>query len=284
MRKLLSIVLATGLAALAVFMTMRMPAVVLLHSAHLLPSGLDARFVMSAAQALMLALLLVSLRVSPGDLSPSNGGAAGGLGAVSWLVAATFLFSLLVGLALLLGNVDGEDGGHTTRMLSRWAAEFPLTGVAGRLFFAGLFAPMLEELLFRGLVIGYLLRSAPAWLALGVSTILFALGHQSWLLSAVMGVGYGLIYLRFRNLWLCILAHSAHNLLSSAGASLFGAWLADRGVSLALGYWTLPVQLAWFAVVLVCAAMFVRRVFGRIEGQPPFRLRQPVVPLGGATT
>ncbi len=267
----------------AVLVAMRLPAVVLLHAAHLLPSGLNARLVLIASQVLTLTLIFLSLRVSPRTLS-RNCVVSQGLAAVSWLVAATFLLSLLVTMSLLAVDSKGEAGNQAAGLLSRWAADFPSAGVVGRLLLVGLFAPILEEFAFRGLVIGYFLRNAPAWVALAISTVLFALGHDSWLLSGLLGASYGLIYLRFRNLWLCILAHSAHNLLSSTGATLLAATLADNGVRLEPGYWTLPVQLAWFALVLVCAAMFLRRVFGRIEGEPAFRLRQPVVPLGGATT
>ena len=125
---------------------------------------------------------------------------------------------------------------------------------------------MFEELLYRALILGYLLRLLPPWFALVFSALLFAAGHPSWFFSGLSGVAYGLLYLRYRNLWLCVLIHSAHNLVSSAGATLLAAFVRDIRFSMPTNINLLLLQLAWTFLALACLAMFLRRVFAKAEG------------------
>ena len=144
-----------------------------------------------------------------------------------------------------------------------WAREFPYTGLAGRFAFYAVLVPAFEELLYRALMLGYLMRLLPPWLALAVSTALFAAGHPSWVLSGLSGIAYGLLYLRYRNLWLCVLAHGAHNLLSSSGATLLAAYLNDVQFSMTVNL--LLLQISWVLLVLACIAMFMRYVFADVR-------------------
>ena len=79
---------------------------------------------------------------------------------------------------------------------------------------------IVEELMFRGVVLNRLLVVAPKWLAVLISSILFGLIHTGplqMIYATLGGVFYALIYIRFRNLLLCIIAHMVFNL---AGGSL----------------------------------------------------------------
>lgn len=81
-------------------------------------------------------------------------------------------------------------------------------------------APVLEELIFRGIVLKGLLKNYSPWVAIGQSALLFGLIH----INPVQIVGAGLIglllgwlYYRTRSLWLCMAGHSLNNLVAFLG-------------------------------------------------------------------
>lgn len=75
-------------------------------------------------------------------------------------------------------------------------------------------APVLEELLFRGVILNGLLRNQRPWLAIGQSALLFGLIHfnpaQS-VSAALLGLLLGWLYYRTRSLGLCIALHAINN-------------------------------------------------------------------------
>lgn len=78
-------------------------------------------------------------------------------------------------------------------------------------------APLAEEALMRGLVLGGLQGSYGAGAALLVSALLFALLHFNMVqtLSAlVCGLALGLLYLKTGSVGCCVIAHAGYNLLS----------------------------------------------------------------------
>lgn len=264
-----------------VFVTMNLPGPLLLHVAHRLPAWLEPRAVVVSAQAGALALVFLALRVSPTSLSGSPSRA--GFGAAGWFVLATSALSALVSLMLIAGG-SGDARSEVDALLATWQREFPATGLAARFAVLALLIPVVEEFLFRGLVLGRLLGAAPAWLGLAVSTALFAQGHASWVLAGLTGAGFGLLYLRYRNLWVCVVAHGAHNLVSAAGIPLLAAHLRDAGAVVRGSGAMLPLQFVVFALFLACTALFLRSVFGRIEGGPSSLLRRPVGAAADAPT
>jgi membrane protease YdiL (CAAX protease family) len=75
-------------------------------------------------------------------------------------------------------------------------------------------APFSEELLFRGIVFNRLNRWLPLWAAVFITSALFGLAHFSFVNSTVCfitGIIDCLLYVRYRNLWVPILAHMAFN-------------------------------------------------------------------------
>ena len=272
MRAPLDAVAAIGASAAVVFSTSILPLPLLLRVGQWIPPG-DPRLVTLAAQALSLALVLVVLRAPVRSLLrglPSRPGIA----AVSWLTLGTLVLSLLVTMTITSTGGPGARSG-TADILAGWAREFPSTGLAGHFAFYAILVPAFEELLYRGLILGHLLRFLPPWLALVVSTLLFAAGHASWLLSGLSGLAYGLLYLRFRNLWLCVLSHSAHNLVSSAGATLVAARLHDIQLPMPIEMNLLSLQLTWTFLAVTCFAKFLRHVFAEAGGGPSALLLGP---------
>ncbi|MCD6338769.1 MAG: CPBP family intramembrane metalloprotease [Verrucomicrobia bacterium] len=84
-------------------------------------------------------------------------------------------------------------------------------------FMAVLAAPVMEELLFRGVLYAGLRDAGHPQKALWGSAILFALSHSNtltFLPLTVFGVIQALAFERFRNLWPCIAAHALFNLFN----------------------------------------------------------------------
>ena len=86
--------------------------------------------------------------------------------------------------------------------------------------------PMVEELFFRGYILerldnGRLLMRI---VALAVSTGLFSVFHERWILAGIAGLAYGLVYLRHRQLSDCISAHATSNLVIAFYALIVSDW------------------------------------------------------------
>ncbi|MDO7885190.1 CPBP family intramembrane glutamic endopeptidase [Hymenobacter cheonanensis] len=92
-------------------------------------------------------------------------------------------------------------------------AHYPLLSLG----FGCLLAPVLEEILFRGILLRGLLRNYSPALAIGQSALLFGIIHfnpaQS-LFALCFGLTLGWIYYRTQSLVLCIVLHGLNNLLS----------------------------------------------------------------------
>lgn len=268
--------------AVVVFVTTVAPPHLLLYAAHRAPRWLEADIALAAFKLVLVAGVLVALRLLLGP-SGTPRPVAGGVRAAGWFVGTTCLFSLLVTFGLFTFQPAGV-GTEAEALIAAWRRQFPVTGVAGRIAVLVVVLPLVEELVFRGVVIGRLMNKAPAGLALAVSTALFAPGHASWVLAGLTGLGFGLLYLRYRRIWICVLAHGGHNLLATFGMPLLAASLRDAGFSLDAGDWRLLIQLSWFVLVIACATRFLQHVFGRIEGGPSSLLRRPVGAAADAPT
>lgn len=79
-----------------------------------------------------------------------------------------------------------------------------------------LIAPVFEELLFRGVLLGGLLKRYSPIIAIGTSSILFAVLHPGLTGPFVFGLFVGWVYYRTRNLWYGMIMHSFGNLLGFA--------------------------------------------------------------------
>lgn len=259
-RVFLTVALA-GAAYLLVHFVQSTPALLLLRVAHLMPSGIEPRLLTYAGQACVLAALFAVLRV-PASSWRGGMGLHGGLRAALWLTMAATLFSTLVVFSLLSNPSSPDAAGSFSSLVAQMASEYPVWGLAGRLLGHVLVGPTLEEFLFRALILGFLLKAANRWVALLISSVLFASVHSNWIFALFSGLFYGLLYLRYRSVWLCILAHSANNLLPAALVPLSLSYLHEAGYFMPLGATLVGHQLAWLAATLACFAMFVRLVLG----------------------
>ena len=107
-----------------------------------------------------------------------------------------------------------------------------------------LVAPVVEEFIFRGLIMTRLARAMPGRLAAALSAAVFGAchGHPVWFAYAfVLGVVFGLMDLRLGSIWPSILAHMVFNaigqvfsLLPEDDGGVMGAYLALLAVAVVL--------------------------------------------------
>ena len=101
-------------------------------------------------------------------------------------------------------------------------------GIYGAILKVVIIAPIIEELIFRGVIMHGLMRNYKASTAIFTSALMFALFHLNpWQFPAtfVLGLLLGFLMVRKRNILLCILGHAINN-----GIALFGS-LAGSEIS-----------------------------------------------------
>jgi uncharacterized protein len=87
------------------------------------------------------------------------------------------------------------------------------TGLASVVFTCVL-APVLEEMLFRGIILRSFLQQYSRWVAILGSAVIFGLAHLNiyqFVVGLLLGTIAGWLYERARSLWPCILLHGAYN-------------------------------------------------------------------------
>lgn len=92
-----------------------------------------------------------------------------------------------------------------------------LTGIGMTVLIAGLIGPLVEEIVFRGVVFGALSDLLPRWLAVALSAAIFAGLHLNPYLivpAFIVGVALALVYARSESLWPAVILHSLYNLTS----------------------------------------------------------------------
>lgn len=105
--------------------------------------------------------------------------------------------------------------------MAKMLASIPRTpiNIALGLFAIAIAAPVIEELLFRGLLQTSLMRKMPPWAAIAASAFLFSLVHgQLYAIPALMSLGaaFGYIYYKTGSLRMTMLLHMLNNILALA--------------------------------------------------------------------
>ena len=132
----------------------------------------------------------------------------------SWGMALGLSAAVLVGVYVLAGIVaqflnPGEEQGLVPEA---WEPDRLAPFLANFLVIA-VFAPLVEEVTFRGLGYGLCLRYGAGW-AIAVSALIWSLGHGLVAALAIfIPFGIGLAYLRLRtsSIYPCIVVHSVFN-------------------------------------------------------------------------
>lgn len=87
-------------------------------------------------------------------------------------------------------------------------------GIYGAILKVVIMAPVIEELIFRGVIMHGLMRNYSKFTAVVVSALMFALFHLNpWQFPAtfILGLLLGIVMVRTRNIYLCILGHAINN-------------------------------------------------------------------------
>lgn len=113
-------------------------------------------------------------------------------------------------------------------------------------------APVLEEMLFRGVILRGFLHRYPRWVAIVFSAMLFGAAHLNiyqFMVATVLGVLAGWLYERTRSLLPCIVLHGAYN---TSLTVLDAIDAGDDALAWAPVWWWVPVlALAWLGLRLL---------------------------------
>lgn len=89
-----------------------------------------------------------------------------------------------------------------------------LGGAIGMLILAGILVPIAEELFFRGVLYNFLRARTGIWLAIIISSLIFAIAHGDLAVGTaafVLGIVIAWVYEKSGSLWTSILIHAANN-------------------------------------------------------------------------
>lgn len=138
-------------------------------------------------------------------------------------------------------------------------------GIYGALLKVAVVAPIVEELIFRGVIMHGFMRNYPKIIAIFVSALFFALFHLNpWQFPAtfLLGLLLGWIMVITRNIFACILGHSINNLLVLLSIeywpqiSQFSFFLLEKKEQLYLSYLVFGISV----VLIGLLATFKRKL------------------------
>ncbi|HEY0065343.1 MAG TPA: CPBP family intramembrane glutamic endopeptidase [Telluria sp.] len=106
------------------------------------------------------------------------------------------------------------------------------SGSVGSVIITCLLAPVLEEMLFRGIILRSFLRQYPRWFSIGGSALIFGVAHMNvyqFTAAFILGVFLAWLYQRTKSLLPCILLHAVYNAVL-LGITLMGGEWAEAAV------------------------------------------------------
>ncbi|PID78178.1 MAG: CAAX prenyl protease-related protein [Deltaproteobacteria bacterium] len=101
-----------------------------------------------------------------------------------------------------------------------------------RMLGASIIVPLIEELFWRSFAMRFLIDSdftkVPAgtfsWFSFVVVSVAFGFEHYRWLPGIFAGILYGLVYIRTKNLFSCVVSHSITNFMLGVYVLYTGYW------------------------------------------------------------
>ncbi|MDP2876025.1 MAG: type II CAAX endopeptidase family protein [Holophaga sp.] len=129
-------------------------------------------------------------------------------------------------------------------------------------------APIWEEFVFRGIILGGFLKHYPKWFAILASAILFGAGHGNlgqFVSAGTFGLFAGWLFVETGSLWPCLFAHAFGNTFVSAAPDSLATALG-----LQLGGW--PATGSWFLAMGLLALGIVGLL--RTQGRLSFHDRE----------
>jgi membrane protease YdiL (CAAX protease family) len=168
-----------------------------------------------------------------------------------WLLLVAGITIVLLPLRGIIGVLvqqwlGGGLEGMQERLGLLLGSELSWTHFIVTLLGAGVFAPVAEELFFRGFFYTALRQRLGISAAVAISSLVFAFGHIDTLgvvaASFVIGIALALAYEYTRSLWVAIAIHALNNTLATILLYLLlvgQAYLQEQGVDPTL--WTSPL-------------------------------------------
>ena len=127
-------------------------------------------------------------------------------------------FSLSSVFSLLTLNADIENSRLIASSAEYYSSMVPFLGTVLMILNLLVIAPIAEELALRGIVYTRIEKNSNHIVAIIVSAVLFGLMHfmaGGIILvagTAIMGLVFGLLFYKYKSLWVCIIAHICANL------------------------------------------------------------------------
>lgn len=141
------------------------------------------------------------------------------------------VFSIVVGISIgvlwiAFGKTIVPIGTPVDTALAALPSTLLVLWIVLRLVGTIVLVPCVEELFFRGYVLDRFSHNGLVWKLFGLflSTVLFAMMHERWLLAAFAGALYGSLYLRSGRLTDSIAAHATSNALIGFYALANSQW------------------------------------------------------------
>jgi CAAX prenyl protease-like protein len=165
-------------------------------------------------------LLLVARELPP--ISPRHTALATAAGVVVFV-----LWVLPEGHYPLLGSP-----GTPTSPFDYLSSEAAWIWIGFRLLGTTVVVAVMEEMFWRGFLLRWIVeadfRKVPigtfTWPSFLVTSALFAVEHERWLVGLMAGVAYNLLLYRTRSLYACIVAHGVTNLVLGLHVLYTGQW------------------------------------------------------------
>lgn len=138
---------------------------------------------------------------------------------LAWQVP--IILVLLISVQGIMFVLTGVNPASYTDSSADTSSTFPVTDVAPMTIAAavvavGVLVPLWEEILFRGVIFGFLMRRGGVFTAVVASAFVFTLAHVAPMLFAylfTLGIALGLLQVFHRNLWGPLLLHAGINTL-----------------------------------------------------------------------
>jgi len=134
-----------------------------------------------------------------------------------WSISNIKVFPIL--LCILLGAALNVFTISVVSMLPHSWQQQPIDGMIGdniiiEIIGLALLAPILEEIIFRGIVLKRLTKTMKLPIALVLQALIFAVIHFNLLQGAyafILGIIIGIVYIRFNSIWYAIALHVIYN-------------------------------------------------------------------------
>lgn len=188
-------------------------------------------------------------------------GAAGVWVAFAWVAFAVFRYSFLVAYVQIF-SLTGSPPSELDKY-----RQFPY-GWAAVLLLTCIFAPVVEELTFRGLIQRTLERRCRPAVAITTAAALFALVHgdrEMVIPHFIGGLIYGYTVFITNSVWAGVIMHAGHNVLTTALEN----WVAPIGVAASRYnmFMTASLSLVMLLILLWLGSKFwvVRRTRARLS-------------------